>query len=76
MKTKILDGEGGVPSDTDMGKVEFRNVSFSYPDAKERVLSDITFTAEPGDTVAFIGSTGSGKSTLVNLVPRFFDATE
>ena len=76
MKTKILDGEGEVPSETDKGKVEFRNVSFCYPDAQERVLSDISFTAEPGDTVAFIGSTGSGKSTLVNLVPRFFDATE
>ena len=76
MKTKILDGEGETPSETDRGKVEFRNVSFCYPDAQERVLSDISFTAEPGDTVAFIGSTGSGKSTLVNLVPRFFDATE
>ena len=76
MKTKILDGEGKAPSETDKGKVEFRNVSFCYPDAQERVLSDISFTAEPGDTVAFIGSTGSGKSTLVNLVPRFFDATE
>ena len=55
--------------------MEFRNVSFSYPDAVEPVLEDISFTAKQGDTVAFIGSTGSGKSTLINLVPRFFDAT-
>ena len=58
------------------GRIEFKNVSFSYPDAKEMVLTDISFTAEPGETVAFIGSTGSGKSTLINLVPRFFDVTE
>jgi len=58
------------------GAVEFKNVSFSYPDAKERVLADISFKALPGQTVAFIGSTGSGKSTLINLVPRFFDASQ
>ncbi len=58
------------------GVVEFRNVSFSYPDAEENVLSDITFTAEKGKTTAIIGSTGSGKSTLVNLIPRFFDVTK
>jgi ATP-binding cassette subfamily B protein len=58
------------------GRVEFRNVSFRYPDAQDDVLHDITFTAEPGQTTAFIGSTGSGKSTVVNLIPRFFDATE
>lgn len=58
------------------GKIEFQNVSFRYPGAEEYVLKDITFTANPGDTVAFIGSTGSGKSTLINLVPRFFDSTE
>lgn len=57
------------------GLVEFKNVSFQYPDAAEPVLSDISFTASPGETVAFIGSTGSGKSTLINLVPRFFDAS-
>ncbi|MEM5773841.1 MAG: ABC transporter ATP-binding protein, partial [Anaerolineaceae bacterium] len=56
--------------------VEFRNVSFRYPDAKDDVLHDISFTARPGQTTAFIGSTGSGKSTVVNLVPRFFDVTE
>ena len=58
------------------GEVEFRNVSFRYPGAAEAVLEDISFIAKQGETVAFIGSTGSGKSTLINLVPRFFDATE
>lgn len=58
------------------GEVEFRHVSFRYPDAAEYVLEDITFKAGKGETVAFIGSTGSGKSTLVNLIPRFYDATE
>lgn len=58
------------------GQIEFRNVSFRYPGAEEDVLHDISFTAEPGQTTAFIGSTGSGKSTIINLVPRFFDVTE
>ncbi|MNB67299.1 putative multidrug export ATP-binding/permease protein [compost metagenome] len=58
------------------GEVEFRNVSFKYPDAEEYVLKDISFTAKKGETVAFIGSTGCGKSTVVNLIPRFYDATE
>ena len=58
------------------GEVEFRNVSFRYPDSEEYVLKDISFVAREGETVAFIGSTGSGKSTLINLVPRFYDATE
>jgi ATP-binding cassette subfamily B protein len=57
------------------GEIIFRHVGFRYPDAAEPVLSDISFTAKKGETVAFIGSTGSGKSTLVNLIPRFFDAT-
>jgi ATP-binding cassette subfamily B protein len=72
----ILDGSetGGIPRVA--GKVEFRSVSFKYLDATESVLEDINFTAKKGETVAFIGSTGSGKSTLINLVPRFFDATE
>lgn len=58
------------------GTVEFRNVSFKYPDAEEYLLKDISFRAEKGQTVAFIGSTGSGKSTLINLIPRFYDATD
>lgn len=58
------------------GVLEFRNVSFRYPDAEEDVLHDLNFTAEPGKMTAIIGSTGAGKSTLVNLIPRFFDATE
>lgn len=57
------------------GLVEFKNVGFKYPDSDEEVLSDITFTAEPGKTTAIIGSTGSGKSTVVNLIPRFYDIT-
>ncbi|MCD7729443.1 MAG: ABC transporter ATP-binding protein/permease [Clostridia bacterium] len=60
----------------EQGTVEFRNVSFKYPDADGYVIKDISFRAEKGQTVAFIGSTGSGKSTLINLVPRFYDATE
>lgn len=58
------------------GCIEFHNVSFRYPGAEEDVLHDISFTAQPGETTAFIGSTGSGKSTIINLVPRFFDVTE
>ena len=59
-----------------VGKVEFKNVSFKYPDGEEYVLKNISFVANKGDTVAFIGSTGSGKSTLVNLLLRFYDVTE
>jgi ATP-binding cassette, subfamily B, multidrug efflux pump len=58
------------------GDIEFRNVSFKYPDAAEYILRNVSFTARKGETVAFIGSTGSGKSTLLNLIPRYFDATE
>jgi ATP-binding cassette subfamily B protein len=62
--------------ETSKGIVEFKNVSFAYPDAKENVLTGVTFKASTGETTAIIGSTGSGKSTLVNLIPRFFDVTE
>ena len=62
-------------TETKEGEVEFKNVSFMYPDSQEYVLKDISFTAKKGEVVAFIGSTGSGKSTLINLVPRFYDAT-
>ena len=58
------------------GVVEFKNMSFRYPNAEEDVLEDINFTAKPGETTAIIGSTGSGKSTLINLIPRLYDATE
>lgn len=58
------------------GEIEFRNVSFKYPEAEDYVLENISFTAKKGETVAFIGSTGCGKSTIVNLVPRFYDVTE
>lgn len=63
-------------ADDQRGRIEFRNVSFRYPGAEEDVLKNITFTAEPGQTTAFIGSTGSGKSTIINLVPRFYDVTQ
>ncbi|MEE0971842.1 MAG: ABC transporter ATP-binding protein [Bifidobacterium ruminantium] len=58
------------------GEIEFRNVSFTYPDSRETMLEGISFSAKKGQTVAFIGSTGSGKSSLINLVPRFYDATQ
>ena len=64
------------PEEKEKGTVVFDHVSFAYPGAEEEVLSDITFEARKGETVAFIGSTGSGKSTLVNLIPRFFDVTK
>jgi len=75
-KPQILDGgeTGGQPGVS--GEIEFRSVSFKYPDAAKPVIENISFTAKHGQTVAFIGSTGSGKSTLVNLIPRFYDATE
>ena len=74
-KTKITDGE--FLGNTKLkGEVEFKNVSFKYPDADEYVLKNISFKAKKGDTLALIGSTGSGKSTIVNLIMRFYDVTE
>lgn len=72
----ILDGEKTKGIDGMEGEIEFKNVSFQYPGASDYVLEDINFTAKKGETVAFIGSTGCGKSTLVGLIPRFYDATE
>ena len=74
-KTKITDGEF-LGNTKLMGEVEFKNVSFKYPDADEYVLKNISFKAKKGDTLALIGSTGSGKSTIVNLIMRFYDVTE
>ena len=67
--------DGAIKNGTSVGTVEFKNVSFKYPDAMEYILEDISFKVNRGETVAFIGSTGSGKSTLINLVPRFYDVT-
>lgn len=74
-ESSIIDGTFDGKTET-KGTVEFCNVSFKYPDAKEYILENISFKANKGETVAFIGSTGSGKSTLINLVPRFYDVTE
>lgn len=72
----IQDGTVKESGKSTRGEVEFRNVSFRYPGAEEDVLRDVSFIAHKGETIAFIGSTGSGKSTVINLVPRFYDATE
>ena len=75
-KPNIVNGNLKSASKDIKGEVEFKNVSFKYPDAADYILKNISFKAKRGQTVAFIGSTGSGKSTLVNLIPRFYDATE
>ena len=76
-KVSVTDPENPVQPAKDVkGTVEFDHVSFAYPEAGENVLTDISFKAEKGETIAVIGSTGSGKSTLVNLIPRFYDVTE
>ena len=77
---EVLDSEisikdGNKRKGKEEGTVEFKKVSFKYPDAEEEILKDISFKANKGETVAFIGSTGSGKSTLINLIPRFYDVT-
>lgn len=70
----LIDGEGATP--VEQGTISFKNVSFRYPDADADVLENISFDVKKGETVAFIGSTGSGKSTLINLIPRFYDCSE
>jgi len=72
----IRDGSVTVSPAGRKGEIEFRHVSFRYPGAEEPVIKDISFTARKGETVALVGSTGSGKSTILNLIPRFYDATE
>ena len=72
---KIRDGDNTSKKTDIKGEVEFKNVYFEYPDAEEAILRDISFKANKGETIAFIGSTGSGKSTLINLIPRFYDVT-
>ena len=75
LNTKAKIKNGKVRKSEEVGTIEFKNVSFKYPDSDESVLEDISFKANKGETVAIIGSTGSGKSTLVNLIPRFYDVT-
>ena len=73
---KVKIKEGNITSSKEVGTISFKNVSFKYPEAEEYVLKDISFDIKKGETVAFIGSTGSGKSTLINLIPRFYDVTD
>lgn len=74
-KISIKDGVG-VTNDSGKGEIEFNDVSFAYPDAKDCIVKNISFTAKPGEIVAFIGATGCGKSTIINLIPRFFDISK
>ncbi|MDD2434480.1 MAG: ABC transporter ATP-binding protein [Bacilli bacterium] len=74
-KISIKDG-AGVTNDSGKGEIEFNDVSFAYPDAKDCIVKNISFTAKPGEIVAFIGATGCGKSTIINLIPRFFDISK
>lgn len=76
VEPSINDAPDCVEADSPAGKIEFRDVSFAYPDAEEKTLSHISFTANPGETTAIIGGTGSGKSSLISLIPRFYDVTE
>lgn len=75
MEPEILDPKGAILADKESGYVEFKDVSFSYPGADQPAVSNITFSAKPGEITAIIGGTGSGKSTLINLIPRFYDST-
>ncbi|MBU3179649.1 ABC transporter ATP-binding protein [Clostridium psychrophilum] len=73
MKADIIDPKEAILADKESGYVEFKDVTFSYPGADQPAISNITFSAKPGETTAIIGGTGSGKSTLINLIPRFYD---
>ena len=75
-KPAILNGKAKDGKAGSMGEIAFNHVSFKYPDAADYILEDISFTAKKGEIVAFIGSTGSGKTTLINLIPRFYDVAE
>ena len=72
----IKNPEQGITETNNEGTLEFENVTFVYPDGEEPVIKNVSFSAKKGETIAFIGSTGSGKSTLINLIPRFYDVTE
>ena len=74
--SETIKNGAGVNGKTKCGEIEFINVSFKYPDAEEYIIKDVSFKAKMGETIAFIGSTGSGKSTLINLIPRFYDTSE
>ena len=76
LDTKCSITNGNVKDGISKGTIEFKNVSFKYPDAEEYMLSDISFKVKKGETIAFIGRTGSGKSTIVNLIPRFYDVSD
>ena len=76
LETKESIKAGNITKGREIGTVEFKNVSFKYPDAEEYIIKDISFKINKGETAAFIGSTGSGKSTLINLIPRFYDVSE
>jgi len=75
MESEIIDPKKAILADKQSGYVEFKNVTFSYPGADQPAISNISFSARPGETTAIIGGTGSGKSTLINLIPRFYDVT-
>lgn len=75
-KTKIIEGNLTMKDCLSRGEINFKNVNFKYPDAEDYVLENINFSVKPGETIAFIGSTGSGKSTIANLIPRFYDVTD
>ena len=74
-ESTIIEGTETKGKENHLGEIEFRNVSFQYPNAEEKVLENISFKTKPGETLAIIGATGSGKSTLINLIPRFYDVT-